>query len=462
MTTFVENLTAIIWSVYVLVPILLLASTYFTYKTGFVQLRFLPHTIKLLTSSTTTGNDETSISSFQAFIIGLASRIGTGNLAGVATALITGGPGAIFWMWVAALFGAANAFIESTLAQLFKIADDETKYRGGPAYYITTALKNRPLAITFATIFITFFSLSIIALQANTITTSVSNILIPAFNFDSNITFTVIGGILALVSGYVIFSGAQKIVDFSTIVVSAMAVVYLLMSFFVILLNFSALPSVIHLIVSSAFDPSSIAGGTLGAIVSTGFKRGLFSNEAGLGTAPNAAASADVKHPVVQGLIQSLGALIDTIVICSLTAGIILISGIPLEGNDGITITQLALQHTLGDASAIILTISIIFFAFSTILGIFFYAQSNYEFLVPSKRGLKQYKSLVIIFIFAGSITNSAFLWTLGDLGTGITGLINIIAILPLGKYSVLLLKDYQQQLKAGIKEPIFDSRNYE
>ncbi len=461
MKTIVETLNSIIWSVYVLVPLLVIAAIYFSYKTRLVQLTFLPHTVKLLANSNKK-QDSDSISSFQAFMVGLASRVGTGNLAGVAIALVAGGPGAIFWMWIAALFGSACSFVESTLAQLYKVPDNETKYRGGPAYYITYALNNKTLGIIFAVVLFVMVTISISSIQANTITTSLSNAFIPLFNIDPFTIKLIIAIILTLLSAYVIFGGAKKVVKFSTVVVSVMAVVYLGMALLVMLLNITEVPAMLHLIFSSAFNPQSIVGGSMGAIISVGFKRGLFSSEAGLGSVPNAAASADVKHPVVQGLIQSLGALIDTIVICSFTAFIILISGTPLEGTDGITITQKALLSTLGEFSAIILTISIVLFAFSTILGVYFYGQTNYEFLFPSKKGLKIYKLVVVIFIFFASLSNSELLWAMGDLGNGITALINIFVITKLFKYVKILFDDYKGQLKNNIKEPVFDSREFE
>ncbi len=461
MKTIVETLNSIIWSVYVLVPLLVIAAIYFSYKTRLVQLTFLPHTVKLLANSNKK-KDSDSISSFQAFMVGLASRVGTGNLAGVAIALVAGGPGAIFWMWIAALFGSACSFVESTLAQLYKVPDNETKYRGGPAYYITYALNNKTLGMIFAVVLFVMVTISISSIQANTITTSLSNAFIPLFNIDPFTIKLIIAIILTLLSAYVIFGGAKKVVKFSTIVVSVMAFVYLGMALLVMFLNITEVPAMLHLIFSSAFNPQSIVGGSMGAIISVGFKRGLFSSEAGLGSVPNAAASADVKHPIVQGLIQSLGALIDTVVICSFTAFIILISGTPLEGADGITITQKALLSTLGEFSAIILTISIVLFAFSTILGVYFYGQTNYEFLFPSKKGLKVYKLVVVIFIFFASLVNSELLWAMGDLGNGITALINIFVITKLFKYVKILFDDYKAQLKNNIKEPVFDSREFE
>ncbi len=461
MKTIVESLNAIIWSVYVLVPLLVIAAIYFSYKTRLVQLTFLPHTLKLLVGSNKK-KDKDSISSFQAFMVGLASRVGTGNLAGVAIALVAGGPGAIFWMWIAALLGSACSFVESTLAQLYKVPDDETKYRGGPAYYIKYALNNKKLAMVFAFVFISMITISISSIQANTINMSLSNLFIPMFNIEPSTVKLIIAIILTLLSAYVIFGGAKKVVKFSTVVVSIMAIVYLGMALLVMILNITQLPAIISLIFTSAFNPQSVIGGSIGGIISVGFKRGLFSSEAGLGSVPNAAASADVKHPIVQGLIQSLGALIDTIVICSFTAFIILISGTPLEGTDGITITQKALLSTLGEFSAIILTISIVLFAFSTILGVYFYGQTNYEFLFPSKKGLKLYKLIVVCFIFVASLANSELLWAFGDLGNGITALINIFVIAKLFKYVKILFDDYKSQLKNNIKEPVFDSRKFE
>lgn len=461
MKEIITNINSVIWSVYVLVPILLITATYFAMRTKVVHIRMIPHTIKLLVNSNN-NDDEESISSFQAFIIGLGSRVGTGNLAGVAIALVAGGPGAIFWMWIASIFGAICAFVESTLGQIYKEADEETKYRGGPAYYMTKGLNNRFLAVVFSIIFIAILCIGIISIQANTITKSLANVLTPFTQLKQTNVEVIIALCLTGISAYIIFNGARKIVNILTVVVSSMAIVYISMALFVMISHLQILPSVFTLILSSAFNPVSVAGGTLGAIVSTGFKRGLFSNEAGFGTAPNAAASADVKHPVVQGLIQSLGALIDTIVICSLTAFIILISGIPLTGTEGITITQHAMQATMGDISVVILTLSVVCFAFSTILGYFFYAQTNVEFLFNSKKALTVYKMIIVIIIFVGSVTNSAILWSFADLGNGLAALINIYAIIRLSKYVFIVLNDYQDQLKQGIKEPIFDAREYE
>ncbi len=462
MINLVNSLNSIIWSVYVLVPILICCALYFGISTKFVQFRLLKHTIQNLKNANNTTNDENNISSIQAFAVGLASRIGTGNLAGVATALVAGGPGAIFWMWVISLLGSVNAFVESTLAQLYKVTDDETGFRGGPAYYMSRALNRNFQAKTFAFLLLSVFACSIVGLQANTISNSLANVISPLTGINFTVILYLSGFIFAALSAYIVFGGAKRVVEYSTVIVSTMATIYLLMALFVVLTNISELDNVLKLIFTNAFSAKSLAGGTVGGIISTGFKRGLFSNEAGMGTAPNAAASADTKHPITQGLIQALGALIDTIIICTSTAFIILISGVPLEGTNGIGITQNALQITMGNISLLLLTISIIFFAFSTILGIYFYGQSNFEFVVPSKKGLGLYKAIIVFFVLFGSIINSQFIWTLGDLSTGLLALVNLIAIVPLFKHVKILLTDYEEQLNSGIEEPVFDASQYE
>lgn len=465
MSDFIVNLvtsvTNIIWSIYVLVPILVIVSLYFSFKTNFVQFRLLGHTIKNLKNNGGTESDE-NISSLQAFAVGLASRIGTGNLAGVATALVAGGPGAIFWMWVMALLGSVNGFVESTLAQLYKVKDHEIGYRGGPAYYMRIGLNRPGMAKLFSAILVFIFVFAICALQANTISNAVAAVLTEATGADHNMILTVVAAVLGISTAFIIFGGAKRVVDFSTVIVTVMATMYLLMTAFVMLKYFTQLDDMIKVIFDNAFNPSSIAGGTLGTVISTGFKRGLFSNEAGMGTAPNAAASADAKHPVAQGLIQALGALIDTVIICSSTAFVILLSGVPLKGSDGIVITLQALQVTTGNASTILLMFAVVFFAFSTILGIYFYGQSNYEYIFDGFKGLKVYKGFVVGSVVVGAIAGSTFVWTLGDLSSGLLALINIAAIVPLFPQVRILLKDYSEQLKSGVEQPEFDSSKYE
>jgi AGCS family alanine or glycine:cation symporter len=459
---FLTNLNDFIWSTKFLVPILVIISLYFTIRTKGIQITLLKDTFSRLGASSEGGGDN-SVSSIQAFAVGLASRIGTGNLAGVAMALVLGGPGAIFWMWFIAIFGAVNAFIESSLAQLYKINDKEVGYRGGPAYYMRYGLKKNWLAVSFAGLLVSFYAISIIALQANTISSSITH---EITRLNESISADVVTGLvavsLAFFTAYIIFGGAKRVVNYSTVIVAVMSIVFLSMSGLVVILNISQVPEILKLIVTDAFTAQAVAGGTVGGIITIGFKRGLFSNEAGMGTAPNAAASANVKHPVMQGGIQALGVFVDTLVICTATAFFILLSGVPLEGTDGIVIAQSALEATLGGWSSTVLTLCIFFFAFSTILGIYFYGQMNYEFLFPTGRGLAFYKGLIVAAVFVGCIAGTSFVWMLGDLSTGLMATVNLIALIPLYKHFAIILKDYKAQLKAGINEPVFDSREFD
>lgn len=395
------SISDIIWAL--LIPILLLTGLFFTLRTKFIQIGYFPEMIKALTNKK--GSDD-SISGLQAFFVGLASRVGTGNIAGVAIAISLGGAGAIFWMWIVALLGAASAFIESTLAQLYKVKDTETKFRGGPAYYISRGLNNYPLAVTFAVLISLAFGLIFNAVQANTIAISISSlfesggpiagfapefsqsVVTPLITFGETIITPIslfMAIILAVLVAIILFRGAKTIARVVTVIVPFMASLYILLALIIIIMNFEQIPVIFHMIFSEAFSAQALAGGLSGAVIQNGVKRGLFSNEAGMGSAPNAAASADVKHPITQGLIQSLGVFVDTIVVCSATAFIILSPGIPLsqipETMEGIQITQAAIMITIGQIGVYFLTIAIFFFAFSSILGNYFYSQSNIEFI---------------------------------------------------------------------------------
>lgn len=458
----ITRLNDLIWSMYVLVPFLVVVSLYFTFKTKGVQFRLLPHTVKNLGKSTE-GGEGGSVSSFQAFAVGLASRIGTGNLAGVATALVVGGPGAIFWMWVIALIGSANSFVESTLAQVFKVRDKEVGFRGGPAYYMKYGLKKSGVAIFFATMLISIYAFGIIALQSNTINTAITSQVaewVPSVNTEMVSFVAAIA--VAAITALIIFGGAKRVVNASTGIVSVMAILYLSMGFIVLVTNLSAIPEMFSAIISQAFVPSALVAGGLGQVISTGFKRGLFSNEAGMGTAPNASGAATVKHPVTQGSIQALGVFVDTLAICSATAFVILISGVTLDPNvDAILITKEALQITLGNWAGFALTVCIFMFAFTTILGIFFYAQSNYEFLIPSNKGLKFYKVFIVVTVFIGSVAQASIVWILGDLATGMMALTNLAFMLPIAWIAFLCLKDFESQLRNGVEDPVFDASKY-
>ncbi len=451
----VNFLNGIIWSTYVLIPLLLVTGLFFTIKTRGLQVRMIPQMFKSITADSDANED--GISSFEAFTVGLATRIGTGNLAGVAIAIVTGGPGAVFWMWVVAILGSVSAFVESTLAQLYKVHDPETKYRGGPAYYMRDGLKLPKMGVAFALLLTLSFGLIFNAVQANTITYAASTALeihenVPLFN-------AAIGIFLVVLSGYIILGGTKKIADFTSKMVPFMAFLYLGIAAIVIVVRFDQIPAVIYEIVSNAFSFEAAFGGAIGITIIQGVKRGLFSNEAGMGSAPNAAASADTKHPVRQGLIQSLGVYIDTLVICSATAFIILVSDIPLDptATDGISVTMNALAAVLGHWAIYFLLAAIFFFAFSTIIGCYYYAQSNLEYLTSNKKVLFYFKLIVMALIMFGSVASSDVVWALADLAMGSMAILNIIAILLLRKDAMMLLKDFEVQLKTG-KDPEFDS----
>ncbi len=462
LASILSNISNVLWSMMFMVPILLIGAIYFSFKTNFVQFRLFKLTIKQIKNSGISATESNEISSFQAFAIGVAARVGTGNMAGVAIALVAGGPGAIFWMWVMALLGAATAFIEATTAQLFKVKDEEVKYRGGPAYYIKNQLNMPKLATLFACTLTFCYVYAMLGLQTNTTAKAVSNQFQSILPAHSNFLLICTGLIFASITAYVIFSGTKRIANFSTIIVSIMTVLYFGMVILVIILNISKVPAMFTLIVTSAFNPHSIAGGTLGTIVSIGFRRGLVSNEAGQGTSANAAAAATTDHPVTQGLIQSLGVFTDTILVCSATAFVLLLSGINMSGSDGIVLTQQAFETTLGHWSSILLTLSLFFFAISTILGMYYYGQSNFEFIFNGSKHLKKYKISIVIFIFFSAIIETQALWNFTDIATAIMALINMYALIKLRKYPILLLKDYEHQLNAGIEEPVFDCQKYE
>lgn len=454
----INFLNGIIWSVYVLIPLLLGTGLYFTIKTRGLQVRMLPEMFRSITTENEASED--GITSFEAFTVGLATRIGTGNLAGVAIAIVTGGPGAVFWMWMVAILGSVSAFVESTLAQLYKVEDPDTKFRGGPAYYMRDGLNAPKMGVAFAILITICFGLIFNAVQANTITSAAAN----ALNIASDAVLfnAIIGVFLIVLSGYIILGGTKKVADFTSRMVPFMAFLYLGIAVVVLIFRFDQIPVVFNEIMSNAFTANAAFGGAIGITIIQGVKRGLFSNEAGMGSAPNAAASADTDHPVRQGLIQSLGVYIDTLVICSATAFIILVSDIPLDptATDGISVTMDALANVLGHWAIYFLLIAIFFFAFSTIIGCYYYAQSNLEYLQANDRFMLFFKMLVMVLIMFGSVASSDVVWAMADLAMGSMAILNIIAIILLRKDAFMLLKDFEKQLKAGQK-PVFDSSKH-
>ncbi|CUN51761.1 alanine/glycine:cation symporter family protein [Clostridium perfringens] len=434
---------------YILIILLIGAGLLFSFKTKFVQFRYIKEMFRLLGDGIGKSNKEKGgVSSFQAFCISTASRVGTGNIAGVAIAVAVGGPGAVFWMWLIALIGSASSFVESTLAQIYKTKDKDS-FRGGPAYYMEKGLGKRWLGIIFSILITICFGFVFNAVQANTVSV--------AFNSAFGLSRGAIGIILAIVTALVIFGGIHRVAKVSEIIVPILAVLYILIAIIVLILNITEIPSVFKLIFESAFGIKQLTAGGLAAAVMQGIKRGLFSNEAGMGSAPNAAATADVTHPVKQGLIQTLGVFTDTLLICSCTAFIILLSGQYADSSlTGIELTQKALVSQIGPFGAYFIAICILLFAFSSIVGNFYYGQTNIEFIHTNKVLLNIYRILVIVMVLFGSIAKVDLVWNLADLFMGLMAILNIITILFLGKYSFLALKDYTAQKKAGIKEPVF------
>ncbi|MGM9926372.1 MAG: alanine/glycine:cation symporter family protein [Bacillus sp. (in: firmicutes)] len=446
MVGILNGLNDIIWT-YILIAVLLVLGVFFTVKTNFVQFRYLGEMFKLLTDKATISADgKKGISSFQAFCISAASRVGTGNLAGVATAITLGGPGAVFWMWLIAFIGGASSFIESTLAQIYKVKDRDG-YRGGPAYYIERGLKSRTLGIVFSILITVSFGLIFNSVQSNTIAM--------AFNDSFNINTAVVGVVLAAVTALIVFGGIKRIAHVVQVIVPFMAVAYIILALYIVVTNFTEIPTVFALIFKNAFGIDQAVGGGLGAAVLYGVKRGLFSNEAGMGSAPNAAATANVTHPVKQGLMQTLGVFMDTILICSATAFIILLSGTYTSGAEGINLTQLALAEHVGSWAGPFVSLAILLFGFSSIVGNYYYGETNIEFIKDNKMLLNVYRLASVAMVFFGSVASLGIVWTLADLFMGFMALINLVAIAMLSKVAIKALKDYTAQRKQGLN-PVF------
>lgn len=440
-----------LWS-YLLIGLLILTGLYFTFKSKFVQFRNLGEMFRLLGQGVAGSDSKNSVSSFQAFCVATASRVGTGNLAGVATAIALGGPGAVFWMWLLALIGSASAFIESTLAQIYK-EKGEKSFIGGPAFYMEKGLKKRGMGIIFALIIMVTFGLVFNSVQANTISLAFSEI------YGINRLWPAL--LLTFFTLLTIFGGIHRVARVAGILVPIMAIAYILVALYILCTHLPAIPSLIGRIFSDAFGTEQFVGGGLGATIMQGVRRGLFSNEAGMGSAPNAAATATVSHPVKQGLIQALSVFTDTIVICSCTAFIILLSGLPLDGSlKGIQLTQAALGHEFGAFGAQFIAFSILMFAFSSIVGNYSYCETNLFFISRHPVGLQIYRIAVGAMIFFGSIAGLDLVWNLADLTMAIMTIFNLIAIILLGGIALKALQDYKSQQRNGIQSPVFKAKN--
>lgn len=448
----VNNLNNWLYS-YILIVMLIGLGIYFTLKIKFGQFRLLGNMIQLTTEAVEVVEGRKGISPFQAFCISAASRIGTGNIAGVAVAISAGGPGAVFWMWIIALIGGATSFIESTLGQIYKVRDKDT-FRGGPAYYIEQALGKRGLGVFFSILTAVTFGFIFNSVQANTIA--------GAFERAFGIKPLYMGIGLFVVVGYIIFGGVKRIANVSSVIVPIMATLYIGVALFIMIKNITLVPKMFALIIANAFGFRQIAGGTLGAAIINGVRRGLFSNEAGMGSVPNAAATAVTSHPAKQGLIQTLGVYVDTILVCSATAFVILLSGVldtPAASLEGVQLTQAAVSSQVGEWGNTFIAVSVFLFAFSSIIGNYYYGETNIEFIHTNPMYLNIYRVIVLVMVLLGSVASFGLVWDAADVFMGCMAVINLIVITKLGPIAFETFSDYVSQLKDG-KNPVFNAES--
>ena len=456
---FIENIVGNISNAlytYVLIVILLLGGLFFTFRTRFVQFRLFKDQVKAVTQKPADGK---GVSSFQALMVSTASRVGTGNIVGVSMALCMGGFGSVFWMWVIALIGGASAFVESTLAQIFKKKNSDGTCSGGPAYYILAVFKNKPIAIIFSIFLILTYGVGFNMLASYNLQSTFSSY---SFYNAENSPW-IIGLILAVVCGYCLIGGGKRVVKVTSALVPVMGVAYIAIALVIVVLNIGTLPSVFKTIFTEAFDLKAIFGGFTGSCVMFGIKRGLFSNEAGVGSAPNASASAEVDHPVKQGLVQVLSVFIDTILVCTATAFMCMSSGVePTKELAGAPYVQVALTETLGSFGPVFITVAMILFAFTTLLGNLYYVDMTLIFIcgkIPSKRFMTVYRVIASLLIFVGAGLSAGLLWDIADITMGGMTLINMPVIVILSGYAMKALKDYDRQKKEG-KNPVFKAVN--
>lgn len=440
---------------YILIILLVAGGIYFTIRTRFAPFRLFKEQLRAVMDKPT---DEGRVSSFQALMVSTASRVGTGNIVGVSTALCLGGFGSVFWMWLIAIVGSASAFIESTLAQIYKKKGPDGSY-GGPAYYIETALKCRPLALVFSVFLILTYGFGFNMLASYNLQSTFSG-----YSFYNKETSPwIIGFIIAALVCYCLMGGGARVIKITTFLVPVMGVAYILVALLIVVINITSLPSVFATIFSEAFDLEAIFGGFSGSCVMYGIKRGLFSNEAGVGSAPNASASADTTHPAKQGLVQVLSVFIDTILVCSATAFMCMCSGVePTSKLSGAPYVQAALSENLGSFGPIFITVAMILFAFTTLLGNLFYVDKCLIFIlrrVPGKTFMRVYHIIASLVIFIGAGLSADLLWNIADITMGGMTIINMPVIFILSKYSLRALKDYEKQRKEG-KEPVFHAKD--
>lgn len=448
----VSDINNFLWT-YVIIVVLIACGIGFTLRTRFVQLTMLPEMLRLLVTDGRSKRVHGAVSSFQAFCVSTASRVGVGNIAGVAIAIVTGGPGAIFWMWLIAFIGSATGFIESTLAQIYKLPRGKNRFHGGPAYYIQNRLHQPAVAKLFAVLISITFGLIYVSVQANTIALSLET----AFTIPPLLTAAVI----AILTAVSISGGMVRIARITAYFVPIMAGLYLLTAFAVILMNLDKVPGMFALIIHDAFTPQAAVGGGIGTTILTGIRRGLFSNEAGEGSVPNAAATANVSHPVKQGLVQAFGVYVDTWIVCTATAFIVLLSGQYNIGGEltGIALTQKSLESIFGGLAPGAVALMILLFAFSSVIGNYYYGEINIAFFeTKSRLPLTLYRVFVVVMAAFGCVAELPLVWNLADLFMGFLALTNLYAIARLAKYACAALDDYITKKKSGITEPNFSS----
>ena len=455
LNSIVGQINTVLWS-YVLIALLILSGLFYTIRTGFAQGRLLGDMVALITgklSSLRDGEKKVAgqVTGFQAFCIAVASHVGTGNLAGVAIAVAVGGPGALFWMWVIALLGGATSLIENTLAQTYKVKEGNG-FRGGPSYYMEKALGQKTLGYIFSVIVIVTFAFVFNTVQANTIA--------QAFETTFNMSSAVAGIILAALTALIIFGGLNRIANVVSFMVPVMAIGYVIVALYVLIVNVVHIPGLFMSIIEAAFGIKQAVGGAIGVAMLQGIKRGLYSNEAGMGSAPNAAATSNVSHPVKQGLLQAFGVFVDTILICSATGFIVLLyPEYNTIGEKGIKLTQLALSHSVGAWGAGFITLCIFLFAFSSLVGNYYYGEANLEFLTKSKTSMLVFRVLTVACVYLGSVASLGLVWDIADVSMGIMALMNIVVIAILSPKAIAIINDYIKQRKEG-KNPVFRAKD--
>jgi AGCS family alanine or glycine:cation symporter len=447
-----DILNDLIWSK-LLIVMLIGLGLYFTLASRFVQFRYFGSMFRIFSEAFK--RQPGQLSSFQALMLSVAGRVGAGNIAGVSVAIMLGGPGAIFWMWVVALVGMATSYFECSLAQLYKRREDDGTYRGGPAFYIQHGLGQRWLGIVVSILLLVTFGFGFNAVQSYTVASSLHD----TFGLPTYVS----GLILTVVIGMIIFGGIKRIAKFADVLVPMMAFSYIAMALFVIGSNVEAIPATLALIFNSAFGLEPAFAGGIGAAILMGVKRGLFSNEAGLGSAPNVAAVAEVKHPVAQGIVQSLSVFIDTIILCSCTALIILLSGVYQPGMEmaGVVLTQTAVASVVGEWGRVFITVALLLFVFTTLIYNYYLGENALGFFSQKRAPVLVYRLLVVALVLWGSVQDLGTVFAFADVTMGLLAICNLIALVLLFKVGLRLMRDYDNQIKAGVESPVFDAKNF-